>query len=164
MEQGKKSRLMFFLATAGGAGLSPVAPGTCGSLAAVGLHLAVVFALPGPWRYAALAALFLLACAACVASADWAAERWGRPDPGQVVADEVAGYLLVPLLFPAGGLVYTVVGGFALFRVLDASKPPPIRQMEHWFPRGWGVLADDLLAGAVTAGLLHLGVYAGLFA
>ena len=152
----RSHELPLLLATAGGAGLSPVAPGTCGTLVAVALHLAVVSVLPRPLDMAVLGALFLLACGACLATAQWAAGHWGKEDPGHMVADEVAGYLLVPLLFQGSALWPTAVWGFVFFRALDIAKPPPIRQLDRKIPGGWGVLADDLGAGVLAAAILHL--------
>ncbi|MBU2488065.1 MAG: phosphatidylglycerophosphatase A [Proteobacteria bacterium] len=152
----KNQGLPFLLATAGGAGLSPVAPGTCGTLVAVALHLAVASVLPRPLDTAVLGVLFLLACGACLATSDWAASHWGKKDPGHMVADEVAGYLLIPLLFQGAPLWPTAIWGFVFFRALDIAKPPPIRQMDRSIPGGWGVLADDLGAGILAAVILYL--------
>jgi len=78
----------------------------------------------------------------------------GKNDPGEVVADEFAGQAIVFLFSPflAMGaasprqIFITAMTGFVLFRLFDISKPWPIRKLEK-FPAGWGILADDLLAG-----------------
>ena len=66
-------------------------------------------------------------------------------DPGVVVIDEIAGYLVTMFLAPP--TVFHVVAGFFLFRFFDILKPPPVRQSENFFPGGVGIMADDLLAG-----------------
>jgi phosphatidylglycerophosphatase A len=86
----------------------------------------------------------------------------GKGDPGEVVVDEVAGqavaYLIGPLLLPADlsmkQCCFVTGLGFLLFRVIDITKPWPIKKLES-LPAGWGVLADDLLAG-VFAGVILL--------
>ena len=77
----------------------------------------------------------------------------GRKDPQEVVADEVAGQavtflFIVPFLsaFTTGQICTTTALGFLLFRLFDISKPWPIRKLEK-YRQGWGILADDLLAG-----------------
>ncbi|QLA17005.1 phosphatidylglycerophosphatase A family protein [Desulfolutivibrio sulfoxidireducens] len=142
-------RIALFLATLGPVGRFPRAPGTAGS--AVALLAAPFLFLPlGPWgRLAILAALF--------AAGFWAATRaeriLGRPDPGCVVIDEVLGQwmALLPLSSPDP---WAILAGFALFRILDMTKPPPIRQSESWLPRGGGIMLDDALAGGLTALIL----------
>jgi phosphatidylglycerophosphatase A len=69
----------------------------------------------------------------------------GRPDPGEIVIDEVAGFLLTVIFFPLTWI--TLTAGFFLFRFFDILKPPPIRQIEKKLPGGFGVVLDDLAAG-----------------
>jgi phosphatidylglycerophosphatase A len=80
-------------------------------------------------------------------------------DPGLIVIDEIAGYLVTMFLSPPD--VIHIVAGFFLFRFFDILKPPPVRQAERFFPGGVGVMADDLLAGAYA--WLCLRVMEGLF-
>jgi phosphatidylglycerophosphatase A len=69
----------------------------------------------------------------------------GTSDPGKVVIDEIAGYLVTMAGSPvAAG---PIILGFFLFRFFDIVKPPPVRQAEKFFRGGLGVVADDLLAG-----------------
>jgi phosphatidylglycerophosphatase A len=69
----------------------------------------------------------------------------GIQDPGPVVIDEVAGFLLTMAGSPAD--FRHIVAGFFLFRFFDIVKPPPVRQAERILPGGAGIMADDLLAG-----------------
>lgn len=136
-------------ATVLGVGYSPVMPGTMGTLAAVPIAYAVMgLGAPALW----------LTTAVVTGAGTWAAgrycERTGTHDNQRVVIDEVAGYLLTMSLVPrtAGNLAL----GFLLFRVLDIAKPWPIRLVDRRVRGGFGVMADDLLAGAVGAVVLRL--------
>ncbi len=142
-------RIALFLATLGPVGRFPLAPGTAGSAVAA-LAAPFLFLPLGPvGRLALLAVLF--------AAGSWAATRaeriLGRKDPGCVVIDEVLGQwlALVPLTRPDP---WAIAAGFVLFRVLDMTKPPPIRQSERWLPRGGGIMLDDALAGGLAAVVL----------
>jgi phosphatidylglycerophosphatase A len=85
---------------------------------------------------------------ACVAI--WASGRAQQslgPDDGRIVIDEVAGQLTALLLLPLR--LEVALTGFALFRLLDIWKPPPIRAFES-LPGGVGVTGDDLAAGLLA--------------
>ncbi|TXI82387.1 MAG: phosphatidylglycerophosphatase A [Flavobacteriales bacterium] len=101
--------------------------------------VAGVHALPPATQLAGIAALFALGT--------WAAGRmergWGK-DSRQVVVDEFAGMALALFALPAGWPA--VLAAFVLFRVFDIAKPLGIARLER-LPGGWGVMADDLLAG-----------------
>ena len=133
------------VATAFGAGYSPIAPGTAGSL--VGLALFWPLQLAAPWvqLLVTVAAYF-----AGVAASTRLARRLGRKDPGAAVVDEVVGMWLALLFLPFTPA--TAVAAFLLFRVLDVFKPYPARQLES-LPGGWGIMTDDVVAG-VYANLL----------
>jgi phosphatidylglycerophosphatase A len=99
-------------------------------------------------------ALVVVFFAGVAASTDLA-RRLGAHDPGMVVVDEIAGMWASLMLLPwsAG----TAVAGFLLFRVMDVVKPYPARSLES-LPRGWGIMADDLMAGLyanLTLRILH---------
>jgi phosphatidylglycerophosphatase A len=128
-----------WLATGFGAGFSPVAPGTAGTL--VGLVLFwPLRQLPLAAQLAVLALVFLLG----TWGAEIVARREGREDPGLVVVDEVVG-MWISLLFVPFSLL-TVVLAFFLFRVMDVVKPFPARQLESLHD-GWGIMMDDVMAG-----------------
>jgi phosphatidylglycerophosphatase A len=150
------------LATVGGLGDLLPAPGTTvGSLAGVLLYWAAARLLPQPaWVVAlgGLAVLLPLSVWACGAEAT----RRGQVDPGPVVLDEVVGQWLavavVALAQGKGPSLPELAASFVLFRVLDVTKPWPIRNLER-LPGGWGIVADDL-AAALVAGVLALGALA----
>ena len=135
------------IATWFGCGYVPIAPGTAGSLAAlaiaIGLHvylgcgrgtfmlLAVVLLLPGIW------------------AAGVVAKQEAQRDPRIVVVDEVIGQWIT--LVGASTLDWKdLLAAFALFRLLDIWKPPPVRQLEK-LPGGIGIVADDVMAGVYGA-------------
>lgn len=123
------------------AGLSPVMPGTCGSLAAAVLAPFVFMPLSFHGRAAALAALFV---AGGIASTR-AAQLLGKKDPGEVVIDEVLGQWMT--YAPFAVLSWPgLIAGFVLFRLFDMTKPWPIKASEDWMPGGYGIMIDDALA------------------
>ncbi len=137
-----------FILTGFGAGLCPLAPGTAGSALAAALYL-VAFHLWGEGVTAIVAGIGALAFASATVA-------WGRgfaePDPSWIVSDEIAGMFLA-LAAPLGYTVALKVGlGFVVFRIADVVKPVGIKRLEK-LPGGWGVVADDLAAGAL-AGLV----------
>lgn len=151
------------MATAGGAGYSPIAPGTAGS--AVGVVIFLLLAGLGP----VLFGLTLLALAFLGIWASDIAERvFAQKDDGRIVIDEVVGQLLTlaPLVFLAepasrrsAGWLFT---GFALFRLFDIWKPAPVGWAERSFAGGTGVMMDDVFAGLIgclvmSAALLWVG-------
>jgi phosphatidylglycerophosphatase A len=141
------------------------ASGTWGSLPPVFLALALIALGVHPagvwWLYViVLTAVLVMFCGACVAQADQAEVRFGKKDPGQVVADETAGQCLPLLaLTPAMTADWKVAGlsvlvGFLSFRILDILKPWPARQIQR-VPGAWGILLDDLVAGVYAALATH---------
>ena len=135
-------------ATFFGIGLVPLAPGTVASAAAALGYRLVLHGLSWP-LYSLLVVLLFLAGA--VVSERYAAEL-GRPDPGRIVIDEVCGQLVALAFLPAGWVPVAV--SFALFRFFDIIKPWPIRKLEK-LPGGWGIMADDVLAGIFAGLLVH---------
>jgi phosphatidylglycerophosphatase A len=216
---GKKPRLAFAIATAGGVGYAPKAPGTFGSLVGVAtaflcavffLHPTSVggifsahpladavfsdkhFLVPGSDIHDSVVALplicavglLILLAAVGVWSTSKAADFSGLKDPQFVVIDEVAGQHLtlvlplIPIVLPRltehmDFSVYAIffalslvnwkylLLGFVLFRLFDIWKPFPVRQLER-LPRGWGIMADDWMAGIYAAILLRVALHFGL--
>jgi phosphatidylglycerophosphatase A len=145
------NRLARLLATGLYTGLSPVAPGTAGSL----LGLAVLAALrrAGPLDPLAHG----LALAVLFAAGVWASGRVeaeeaaaGRSrDPGCVNVDEILGMALSVWLLPASASPAWLAAGFLLFRLFDVWKPFPIGRLQA-LPGGWGIMLDDAAAGAAA--------------
>ncbi len=153
------NRNVFSLAMSTGlwTGLVPFAPGTCGTLPGVALHLIAAFLCPPAILKPVLLALFLAACLASLHFAPWAMAHWNTDDPKHFVLDEVAGYLLTVLLFfPSARLLPTVAWAFFLFRFFDVLKPPPAGWIDRNVKGPRGILLDDLAAAVMAAGSLYL--------
>ena len=165
-EAQRKPRVSLGLASAMGLGYLPKAPGTFGALAGVALSGALVWlcsndvvaAQTVPWiRYGAV--VFIAGIG--VISADRAARFSGCEDPQFVVIDEVSGQMIT-YFFPLTVLNWkSWLLGFILFRVFDIWKPFPARQAES-LPGGWGIMADDWIAGIYAALALSILRVAGL--
>ena len=141
-----------------GLGRLPVAPGTWGSLPpAIIFALMCHFGAPAVTASIVMAVLALVGCVVCVKFAPASIAATGKTDPREVVADEFAGQAItfIPIGAVATGQIWaTAVLGFLIFRLFDIVKPWPARKLEK-LPQGWGVLADDLMAG-VYAGIALL--------
>jgi phosphatidylglycerophosphatase A len=137
-----------WIASGLGSGLSPWAPGTAGTLAAIPLYLALA-GLPLHWYLGAVVLAALVGVWACGATA----LDLGRGDPGAIVWDEVVGFLVTMIAAPPGWV--WVLLGFALFRLFDIWKPWPIRALDARVHGGLGIMLDDLVAGLLAWGLLQ---------
>lgn len=136
-------RLARALATVGGIGDIPLAPGTAGS--AVGLLLGLLWP-----SGVAVAVLFVVGV---WASAD-TARRLHRHDPSCVVIDECVGMWGVLAVMPhVRSSVALALLAFGLFRFFDIRKPAIVRRLER-LPEGWGIMLDDVGAAAVTVAIL----------
>ena len=140
-------------------GFVPFAPGTVGAL--WGLGLAVV--LSGTAIYWQLAVI-AVAAGVGIPLCGTAARRLGKKDPGAIVWDEIVSLPMTFLFIPADRMFDpgVLATGFVLNRVFDISKTPPARQFER-LPGGWGVMADDWVAGVYSCLSLHVLFRLGLF-
>lgn len=127
-----------------GTGLSPKAPGTVGSLAAVALWwlLFADFSLP------IQAAIIALGFALGVWVSHWMIARTGIADPGFIVWDEFIGQWIALLLLPKTLVWYAIA--FALFRLFDIVKRGPAGWADKRFKGGFGVMVDDVIAGLLA--------------
>jgi phosphatidylglycerophosphatase A len=142
-------RFVIFFATWGGSGYSPFAPGTVGTLAAIPLYLVLV-RLPLPLYLLTLIPFIFFSCWV----AGLAEVLFGEKDPGKIVIDEVAGYLVTMTAVPPSW--QNVVLGFFLFRFFDVVKVPPANVIDRRLKSGYGVVLDDVVAGAYSCLVLHL--------
>ena len=166
--QGATETLALTLATAGGVGFAPVAPGTWGSALAI-----PIFVLLSPIEEGSGGGfLWAITWLGLLAVGVWAAEvcepLFGCKDDGRIVWDEVVGQLLAlaPLLVwpqPGRAGIAALVTGFVLFRCFDIAKPGPVGWAERSFQGGMGVMMDDVIAGALAAGLLAVAIWTGMF-
>ena len=144
------------IATGFGTGLSPVAPGTFGSIVGLAAYLLVVLLrLPFGIHYGVMMVLSIWISYIGIWTATRTAQIYGVHDPGQVVVDEIAGQFITLAFLPIGAPVYLIILGFILFRAFDIIKPYPIRDLEFLYS-GLGIMADDILAGLYAGVLLFL--------
>jgi phosphatidylglycerophosphatase A len=144
-------------------GFFPIAPGTAGSVLALALYCWIP-SLPLRAESFGLATLaFLVPLVLVGVYASRRGEREFGEDGGPIVVDEVLGqWLAVCGLDPTP---FVVIGGFLLFRLFDIFKPPPAGRSQRW-GGGWGVMADDIIAGIYAAIVLRVAMslppFAGL--
>ncbi len=149
-----KDKIIKVLATGFGAGLSPVMPGTAGTL--VGVLICLAF-LPLHWIFRFLFVAALVGVAVYVSGR--AEKIYGKKDDQRIVIDEIAGFLLAML--PVAINFLNLAFAFVLFRIFDIWKPYPLRKFQE-FPGGWGVVVDDIGAGIYTAAILLILVIFGV--
>ncbi len=140
-----------FIATLGPVGSVPIAPATAGSAVVV---LAGYFV---PVPALGLALLLILACTALAVWSAGEAESSLGHDAKPIVIDEVVGQSLALLFVPHSPFAF--LAAFVLFRVFDIWKPLGAREIQR-LPGGWGVVADDVVAGLTACGAFHLGSWA----
>jgi phosphatidylglycerophosphatase A len=171
----RKPRFALFIATAGGLGYLPKAPGTWGSLAGVLICALTQFyfpldSVPGThlgigvrafWTSLTALPIAILIAGVGVWASSSAAKYSRRKDPQFVVIDEVSGQHLTYLLALSPLSWKYLLLGFILFRLFDIWKPFPARQAES-LPGGWGIMADDWIAAIYAAIGLWIARAAGL--
>jgi phosphatidylglycerophosphatase A len=140
------------VATAGGAGFAPKAPGTAGSIVGVLIYLLVEALHAGAYYPHAIIFFFIIGV--------WASSRvehlWGH-DAQRIVIDEVVGQMIT-FGIAAGRYplsAFYIILGFGLFRLFDITKPFPIRYLER-LKGGLGIVADDVGAGLYALAVLTL--------
>jgi phosphatidylglycerophosphatase A len=129
-----------FFAFGFGSGLSPFAPGTFGTLAAIPLYLILI-----QMSWPMYAWLVFIAFVVGVKLCDVTGGRLGVHDYGGIVWDEFVGFWITMFL-----ITFTwqnVIIGFFVFRFFDIVKPPPIGYLDRKVSGGFGVMIDDVLAG-----------------
>ncbi len=156
-----------FLSLGAGAGLMPFAPGTWGS----GVGVLIAWGLQefsAAWFWGLVGLMGVVGVPLCGRTG----RSLGQVDHGAIVWDEVVGVMVavglaagigLPPGSGSGGVTpLTLLAAFVLFRILDITKPWPIGLLERRLGGGWGVMADDLAAGAV-AGLVLMQLNPGRF-
>ena len=140
------------VASVGGLGFFPVAPGTVASVVAV-----QVYALIGPLQQAAvLAPVIVAAFVLGGVSVGVVLRRGDGPkDPSHVVCDEVAGQWIALVSLAYAGRWEFMLAAFLLFRLFDVWKPPPVSFFDRR-PGPWYVMMDDVAAGVYANAASHL--------
>ncbi len=147
-------QLSTFFATLGYSGYFPKAPGTIGS--AVALLLAVPILLYG--GFSIFIALTIILTIIGFWSAHDYSIRMQRKDPKEVVIDELSG-MWITLLVINPYVWWHYLLAFALFRLFDIIKPPPIDILDKKIPGGAGIMLDDILAGVFAAILFKFCIF-----
>jgi len=129
-----------FIAFGGGIGLSRMAPGTAGTLAALPLFWVLSILFDAAGFLLLIGGMFVVGIWACAVTG----KALGSHDHGGMVWDEIVAFLLV-LVFTPKVLIWQAFA-FLLFRVFDIIKPPPIRYYDNKLRGGFGVMFDDMLA------------------
>lgn len=132
-----------------GSGLSPVAPGTMGTLVALPVYWLMQDL---PWLY--YAAIVVVMLFAGVWLCGESAKRLQVHDHPGIVWDEIVGYLVTMFMAPSGWIWMLV--GFVLFRVFDILKPWPIGWIDAQVRGGWGIMLDDVVAALMAFFLLQI--------
>jgi len=140
--------LIKWIAVGFGTGLSPIMPGTVGTLVGLPLAWAMMEYVPGVGVQIGICiALTLLSIPIC----EVAEKMIGGKDPACIVADE---YLTLPITVIGLTSPWALLSGFVLHRIFDITKPPPIKQLQH-IHGGFGITIDDFLAALIALGLNH---------
>ena len=142
-------KITHFLALGFGSGLSPKAPGTAGTLAAIPIYILLSYLSAGPYIFI----VFIMGMAGTYLC-DRTSKDFGVEDDPRIVWDEIVGYLLTMFLAPVGWQWMAL--GFVLFRFFDILKPWPIGVCDRRIKGGLGIILDDVLAGMGAWGILQL--------
>lgn len=129
------------LATGFGSGLSPIVPGTMGTVAAIPFYL-LMAQLP----FSAYLIITLVAAAVGITICQKTSDDMGIHDHGSIVWDEFVGFWITMAVAPVASLQW-ILAGFVLFRFFDMVKPWPISWLDKQVHGGLGIMVDDILAG-----------------
>ena len=135
-----------------GSGLAPKAPGTFGTLAAVPLFFLLTSLSLSEYVFVVIFATI----AGIYICGKTATDLRVHDHPG-IVWDEFVGFWITMIAVPISW--WSVVLGFALFRLFDIWKPWPIKWVDQHVDGGFGIMLDDVLAGLLALGSLHLLIY-----
>lgn len=142
-------KAIILLATFFGAGKLPKSPGTWGTLATIPLWYLLAQLHPLPYMV-----VVLLFCVGAIIIAQAYENLTNTHDSKEIVIDEVVGFLITMTWLPLTW--QSLMAGFLLFRFIDITKPPPIRQLDQKIKGGVGVVIDDIAAGLVCNVILQL--------
>lgn len=142
------------IATSCGFGYFPYGPGTMGALFGILVWLPMHLCAPSSTVLAVTTALIVVFTVLGVWAATISERYWGQ-DPSRVVIDETVGQWIALLPVVAASPWWTILLAFAMFRFFDIVKPLGVRRMES-LPAGYGIMADDILAGIYAAAVVYI--------
>ncbi len=140
---------LHFLSLGFGSGLSPFAPGTCGTLVAIPLYL-LLAQLPLWYYLAAVAVAFAIGVYLC----GYTSTALGEHDHSGIVWDEFVGFWITMIAVPATW--QWILAGFVLFRLFDIVKPWPVKVADAKMKGGFGIMFDDVLAALYAVIVLQI--------
>ncbi len=138
-----------------GFGYAPKAPGTFGTIAGLGIYLALYMLLPDTYNYLAIGLIIICTILGSI-STDRMEKDWGE-DPSRVVIDEAIGIWITMLFLPINWT--TAILGFVLFRFFDILKPLGIGTIDKKMNNGFGVMLDDIVAGIYAHIVIRIILY-----
>ena len=133
-----------------GSGLSPFAPGTMGTLAAIPPYL-----LLSRLELLVFIAVLIIGFIVGVYLCDFTSKALGVHDHGGIVWDEFIGFWITMIAVPEVNWQW-ILAGFLLFRFFDIVKPWPVKLADKRIQGGFGIMIDDVLAGLYALGCMHL--------
>lgn len=149
-----KAKLSVLFSTFFKVGFFPLMPGTIGSFIALIIYLLLPDNIFTEYVIYSLPALLLLSLISVYFISE--AEKKLGHDSGKIIIDEVCGYFFAVILLPKKLLV--IILSIILFRIFDILKPEPVNVLQK-LPRGWGVMADDIMAGIYANVSIRIIIY-----
>ncbi|MCX8671502.1 phosphatidylglycerophosphatase A [Gilliamella sp. B2865] len=141
----KLTNPIHFLAVGLGSGLSPIMPGTMGSLMAIPLWL-LFLGLQPTLYWVFILVTFVFGCYLCQKTSD----DTHTHDSGHIVWDEFVGMWITLYFIPQFSILWVTIA-FVAFRLFDMAKPWPIRWFDKRVPGGFGIMVDDVIAAIFSS-------------
>jgi len=146
----KLTNPIHFLAVGLGSGLSPIMPGTMGSLMAIPLWL-LFYCLTPMLYWVFILVTFIFGCFLCQKTSD----DTHTHDSGHIVWDEFVGMWITLFFIPQISILWVTIA-FVAFRIFDMAKPWPIRWFDKRVPGGFGIMVDDVIAAIFSSLSVYL--------
>ena len=156
MNQPNMKNPIHFLAFGFGSGLSPKAPGTMGTIAAIPIYIALSYVSLPMYILSTL-----LVCIVGIYLCGKTSDDMNVHDHSGIVWDEIAGYLITMVAVPLSW--QNILLGFVLFRLFDIAKPWPISVIDKQLGGGFGIMLDDVVAGLIALALMQIYLAGVLF-
>ncbi|OCG48257.1 phosphatidylglycerophosphatase A [Gilliamella sp. Choc5-1] len=146
----KLTNPIHFLAVGLGSGLSPIMPGTMGSLMAIPLWL-LFYGLQPALYWVFILVTFIFGCFICQKTSD----DTHTHDSGYIVWDEFVGMWITLFFIPQLSVMWIAIA-FVAFRIFDMAKPCPIRWFDKRIPGGFGIMVDDVIAAIFSSFTVYI--------